>query len=129
MEGMIDSDRFGKGLCLEFSIAMKTILGYDIAVVYGVFEDKDGNEGDTYEIPSHTFSLHPKDKSLGIDCRGIRPITKIVSQSGFIENPMKVKWKEDSMKNIIDLFGVEPDSEEIRKSIIFIKKNINVYKV
>jgi len=120
---------FDSGYCFEFAIAMKQLFNYKLGVVIGIYKDEDGNEGDTFEVPGHVFVVHPKDKSLGIDCRGIRSISTIVKQTMFEGTPLKVTWRIDSEENIENLFGMDSESEAVKQAKKHIQQRLKSCRV
>ena len=61
--------KYCRGYCGEFAVALHRVFGYKLG---GFYEKEEDDWGITFGM-IHVFAYHPKDKSLVIDARGIRP--------------------------------------------------------
>ena len=104
----METDRYCRGYCSEFAVALNNVFGYRLGAFYEIEADGD----DEYYVLVHAFTYHPQNQNLIIDARGIR--SKAVVKANLVSSNLNPNFKEKRVTpTILDQEGGEGLNKEL----------------
>ena len=131
-----DIEQWMSGDCIPFAVALNEIFPeYKFAVLNDEYEVDDEEIEYNFNFV-HVFCYHPKNHNTIIDAKGIRNLKDLYDDFYDI-NPV-IDWDIPNSKFLIDNFSgkefyseesYEYDITEYNNAKVWIKNNINLYKI
>lgn len=131
-----DIEQWMSGDCIPFAVALNEIFPeYEFAVLNDEYDVDDEDIEYNFNFV-HAFCYHPKNYNIIIDAKGIRKLKDLYDDFYDI-NPV-IDWDIPNSKFLIDNFSdkefysvesYEYDITEYNNAKVWIKNNINLYKI